>query len=124
MIDNTTNGFTLYHLENAEPIRTYTTNPPSIPIAKQVAFGEDWKVVVGGSDNGLVYIFDRCTGMQLDALCHTTTLVQTITVSWNAEQSLWSLTYHIDTRCWWAMHHCLRVSSCRPQERSCQHLDP
>ena len=58
------------------------TDPPSVPIAKQVAFREDWKVVIGGSDNGIVYVFDRCTGTQLNALRHTTTmLVQTITVS-------------------------------------------
>lgn len=45
-------------------------------------FGEDGKVVVGGSDHGVVYVFDRRTGSQLDILHHANAgLVQTIVVS-------------------------------------------
>ena len=45
-------------------------------------FGEDGKVVVGGSDHGVVYVFDRRTGSRLDILRHADAgLVQTIAVS-------------------------------------------
>ncbi|KAG2358556.1 hypothetical protein BDR07DRAFT_1379317 [Suillus spraguei] len=65
IVDNATDGFTLYRLEGDVP--------------KQVAFGEEGKVVVGGSDHGLVYIFDRKTGETLETLHHADTgLVQTI----------------------------------------------
>ncbi|KAG1827997.1 hypothetical protein EV424DRAFT_1536998 [Suillus variegatus] len=50
-------------------------------VPKQVAFGEEGKVVVGGSDNGLVYVFDRKTGDIIETLHHADTdtgLVQTI----------------------------------------------
>jgi hypothetical protein len=51
-------------------------------VTKQVAFVEDSKVVVGGSDHGAVYVFDRETGGILDVLRHAEAgLVQTITVS-------------------------------------------
>ena len=48
---------------------------------KQVLFGEDSTILVGGSDHGAVYIFDTVTGCPLDLLCHSDRgLVQTITV--------------------------------------------
>ena len=48
---------------------------------KQVSFGEDGTVLVGGSDHGAVYIFDTATGCPLDLLRHSDRdLVQTITV--------------------------------------------
>jgi hypothetical protein len=79
VIDNATDGFTLYRLEGeGQPVRTFATAPPSISVPKQVAFGEEGKVVMGGSDNGLVYIFDRKT---LETLHHADIgLVQTIAV--------------------------------------------
>ncbi|KAG1837941.1 hypothetical protein F4604DRAFT_1692017 [Suillus subluteus] len=80
IVDNATDGFTLYRLEgDGEPVRTFATGLPSMSVPKQVAFGEEGKVVVGGSDHGLVYIFDRKTGQTLETLHHTDTgLVQTI----------------------------------------------
>lgn len=82
VVDNATDGFTLYRLEGkGEPVRTFATAVPSISVPKQVAFGEEGKIVVGGSDNGLVYIFDRKTGDILETLRHADAgLVQTITV--------------------------------------------
>ncbi|KAF9228565.1 hypothetical protein BS17DRAFT_839514 [Gyrodon lividus] len=59
VIDNTINGFTLYPLDNATLIRNFVTNPPLVPLPKQVAFREDSRLIVGGSDNGSVYLFDR-----------------------------------------------------------------
>ena len=82
VVDNATDGFTLYHLENGQSIRTFKTDPPSIPVPKQVSFGKDGKVVVGGSDNSCVYVFNRHTGELIETLHHTAmVLVQTIAVS-------------------------------------------
>ncbi|KAG1859697.1 hypothetical protein F4604DRAFT_1684647 [Suillus subluteus] len=80
IVDNATDGFTLYRLEgDGEPVRTFATGLPSVSVPKQVAFREEGKVVVGGSDHGLVYIFDQKTGQTLETLRHADTgLVQTI----------------------------------------------
>ncbi|KAI6011710.1 WD40-repeat-containing domain protein [Pisolithus microcarpus] len=59
VIDNATDGFTLYHLNGADPIQTFVTDPLCIPVPKQVAFGEGSKVVIGGGSNGSVFVFDR-----------------------------------------------------------------
>ncbi|KAG6369241.1 WD40-repeat-containing domain protein [Boletus reticuloceps] len=81
VVDNAANGFTLYRLDSPSPIRTYITEPPTVLVPKQVAFGEDVKIVVGGSDNGNVYIFNRRSGELLEALCHARSgLVQSIAV--------------------------------------------
>lgn len=49
---------------------------------KQVSFGEEGSVLVGGSDHGVVYVFDTATGCPLDLIHHLDcSLVQTITVS-------------------------------------------
>ena len=74
-------GFTLYCLESGQAIRSFSTGPASVPVSKQVAFGEEGKVVIGGSDNGCVHVFNRRTGELIEMLHHTSaTLVQTITV--------------------------------------------
>ncbi|KAI6097119.1 WD40-repeat-containing domain protein, partial [Pisolithus croceorrhizus] len=81
VIDNATNGFTLYSLDREDPIQYFVTEPQSVPVPKQVAFGEESKIIVGGSDNGSVYLFERRTGRMLEKLAHSKTgLVQTITV--------------------------------------------
>ncbi|KAG2361870.1 WD40-repeat-containing domain protein [Suillus spraguei] len=68
---------------------------------KQVAFGEEGKVVVGGSDHGLVYIFDRKTGETLETLHHGHGLVQTISIS---------------TQSQWPLHNCQHFTCARAQE--------
>ena len=82
MIDNVTDGFMMYCLQSGQLIKTFKTDPPNIPVPKQVAFGEEGKVVIGGSDNGCIYVFNRHTGKLIETLCHSgTALVQTIAVS-------------------------------------------
>ncbi|KAG2119954.1 hypothetical protein BD769DRAFT_1332770, partial [Suillus cothurnatus] len=55
------------------------TAPPSISVPKQVAFGAEGRLVVGDSDNGLVYIFKRKSGKLLETLHHSNAgLVQMI----------------------------------------------
>lgn len=81
-IDNATNGVTLYPLDSGNAIQTFFTDPPSVPVPKQVSFGEESKVVIGGSDSGVVYVFKRRSGQLLEKIAHTATgLVQTIGVS-------------------------------------------
>ncbi|KAG2053385.1 hypothetical protein BDR06DRAFT_972395 [Suillus hirtellus] len=44
VVDNATDGFTLYRLEgDGEPLRTFATGLPSVSVPKQVAFGEEGK---------------------------------------------------------------------------------
>ncbi|KAI6013461.1 hypothetical protein BKA83DRAFT_4063380 [Pisolithus microcarpus] len=88
VVDNATDGFTLYRLENSQLIRTFATDPPTVSVPKQVSFGEDGKVVIGGSDNGKVYVFNRRTGALIETLPHhnmAATLVPTITVCRSSE---------------------------------------
>ncbi|KAI6029985.1 hypothetical protein EDC04DRAFT_2605598 [Pisolithus marmoratus] len=81
IVNNATDGFTMYCLESGQPVRTFITTLASIPIPKQVAFGEESKVMIGGSDTGCVYVFSRQMGALIETLSHTnTTLVQTIAV--------------------------------------------
>ena len=48
---------------------------------KQILFGKDGRILVGGSDHGAVYIFDTVTACPMDLLCHSSCgLVQTIMV--------------------------------------------
>lgn len=58
VVDNARDGFNMHQLDNGAFIRTLLTGSPVKHFPKQVAFGEDCKVVVGGSDHGAVYLFD------------------------------------------------------------------
>ncbi|KAI6145974.1 hypothetical protein BKA82DRAFT_160216, partial [Pisolithus tinctorius] len=81
VIDNATNSFTLYLLDHGDPIQYFVTEPQCIPIPKQVAFREESKIIVGGSDNGSIYLFEIRSGQMLVKLAHSKTgLVQTITI--------------------------------------------
>ncbi|EKM60211.1 uncharacterized protein PHACADRAFT_189346 [Phanerochaete carnosa HHB-10118-sp] len=78
VIDNVINGFSLYRLDTLLPVRTFPTGEPLTRKPKQSTFGEEGKVIVGGSDHGCVYIFDRKTGAPLDVLRHSYQLVQAV----------------------------------------------
>lgn len=81
VVDNATNGFDLYQLESNAFIRNFPTGIPLRSVPKQVRFGENSKVIVGGSDHGRVYVFERKSGRLLDTLHHLKSgLVQTIAV--------------------------------------------
>ena len=81
VVDNARNGFDLHQLDNAAYVRTFPTGNPTKLVPKQVAFVEDSRVVVGGSDHRAVYVFDCKTGRPLQVLHHADKgLVQTITV--------------------------------------------
>lgn len=63
-------------------MQSYQTRKPAVPRPKQVAYGEDGKVVVAGSDHGVVYVFGKKDASTLDRLMHPEGgLVQALTVS-------------------------------------------
>ncbi|KAG2048868.1 WD40 repeat-like protein [Suillus hirtellus] len=79
LIDNVTNGFSLHRLDDAVCIRSYNTNPIKM-FPKQVVFGEKTDVVVGGSDAGVIYVFDKNEGTLKQVLKHADKArVQTVT---------------------------------------------
>lgn len=81
LIDNVTNGFSLHQLEDGACIRTYNTNPVKT-FPKQVVFGEQATLVVGGSDTGTIHVFDKNEGTLKQVLQHADRgRVQTVTVS-------------------------------------------
>jgi hypothetical protein len=83
-IDNVLDGFDLYRLDTgrAQWLRSFRTSKSTIRMHNQVTFCEDDKVVIGGSDRGKVYAFDRRSGQNLDELPHEDGgMVQTISVS-------------------------------------------
>jgi hypothetical protein len=80
-MDNVADGFDLHQLDNNAYIRTFFTGDVKQGVPKQVVFSGDAKVVVGGSDHGKVYIFDRRTGKEFQVLDHGGgCVVQTVAV--------------------------------------------
>jgi hypothetical protein len=81
VIDNIFNGFDAHQLDSGAWRRTFTTKSPTRKLPKQVAFGELCSVVVGGSDHGAVYVFDRKTAATVQVLQHCDcNMVQTVAV--------------------------------------------
>lgn len=80
VIDNATAGFSLHRIEDATCVKAYDTKPLKT-YPKQVSFAERGRVIVGGSDNGVVYVFDK-SGDLLQLLQHSKSgRVQTVMVS-------------------------------------------
>jgi WD40 repeat protein len=80
LIDNVMNGFSLHRLEDGACIRTYNTNPTKT-FPKQVVFGEQATLIVGGSDAGTIHIFDKNEGTLRQVLQHADRgRAQTVTV--------------------------------------------
>ncbi|KIN93144.1 hypothetical protein M404DRAFT_171732, partial [Pisolithus tinctorius Marx 270] len=79
IIDNAISGFSLHRLNDGSCIRTYDTKLLKM-YPKQVAFAEDSTTIVGGSDNGLVYIFEMNTGTKRQVLQHSR-MAQTQTIT-------------------------------------------
>lgn len=81
VVDNTFDGFDLFSINDCQWVRTFVTPPPTTRYPKQVTFGESGAVVVGGSDHGLIRVFDTQSGDLIDVLHHSDGgLVQTVTV--------------------------------------------
>jgi hypothetical protein len=81
IVDNTMDRFSLYQLDTGTLIHTFLTGRPLRRVPKQVAFDEDSRLIVRGSDHSVVYVFDRRSGGTLDVLPHADKgLVQTVMV--------------------------------------------
>jgi WD40 repeat protein len=74
--------YKLYSLDiNMKYLRSFLTPSQGTHYPRQVVFGEHEKVVVGGSKEGSVYVFDTKTGTQLDVLRHSDRKVLAVAVS-------------------------------------------
>ena len=81
LIDNIRNGFDMWDVGTDIHLRTFPTGRLRRFLPKCVSFAERAKTVIGGSDHGVVYVFDRKTGAPLDVLRHAQQgLVQAIAV--------------------------------------------
>jgi hypothetical protein len=82
VVDNTVDGFTVLELGDKTFVRNLSTGISSKRLPKQVTISEGGRIVVGGSDHGIVYVFEESTGTILDVLSHEEQgLVQAIEVS-------------------------------------------
>ena len=81
-VDNMAQGFSLYTLEDMQFLHEYPTGRPMKQFPKQVGFDEDCRVLVGGSNHGTIYVFDRKTGLVVETLHHEDdVLLQALVVS-------------------------------------------
>ena len=81
LIDNVEEGYEVRTLDKGDCLRTFQITFNGRKLPRQVAFAEDAKLVVGGSDHGRIYLFDRKSGDGHGYLKHSTSgLVQTVTV--------------------------------------------
>lgn len=94
VVDNTANGFDLHSFDTGAYIRTFPTAPTSKErrTPRHVCFGENGHIVVGGGNDGKIYVFDRRSGATLDTMQHSPELQesQTITVSFKAAAQVYS----------------------------------
>ena len=69
-MDNVSDGFDIYKLECGSFVRTFVTKEAQKRYPKGVALADNSRLVVGGSDHGQVYIFERKSGRVLKTLKH------------------------------------------------------
>jgi hypothetical protein len=63
VVDNASDGMDIYNLDTAEYMATFRIPKTSADVfPNTVAFADQSRAVVGGSDHGFVYVFDRKTG--------------------------------------------------------------
>ncbi|KAL4075056.1 hypothetical protein V8B97DRAFT_2022637 [Scleroderma yunnanense] len=80
VIDNAINRFSLHRMVDSICIRTYNTNPKKT-YPKQVTLAEGGTVVIGRSDDGFIYVFNKATSELVQMLQHSFIgQVQTVTV--------------------------------------------
>jgi len=69
VVDNVSDGMDIYNLDTAKHIATFLIPKTSADVfPTTVAFAGQSRVVVGGSDHGIVYIFDRKTAHVIRSL--------------------------------------------------------
>ena len=65
--DDPSQGIALWRLDGGR-LKTYAVKETKGWRPRQVAFADECRAVVSGSDHGIVYVFDRRTGQTLDEL--------------------------------------------------------
>lgn len=70
VVDNVGSGFDLYKMDSGNFVRSLVTREPSKTYPKAVTFANNSQVIIGGSDHGLIYIFERKTGKLIQSLRH------------------------------------------------------
>lgn len=93
VVDNVSDGIDIYNLDTAEYMATFLIPKTSADVfAKTVAFADQSRAVVGGSDHGIVYIFDRKTGHVIRSLKYAKKGgVETLAVSAHLATMTWVL---------------------------------
>jgi hypothetical protein len=80
--DNTETRFDLFKVGDSSWWGgTLYTTPPSTRLPKQVAFSEGGCLLVGGSDHGIVYVYETSSRKCITKLRHHGIMVQTVAVS-------------------------------------------
>lgn len=69
-MDNVENGFDLYRMDTGNFVRTFLTRKATKTYPKGVAFADRSGLIIGGSDHGKVYVFERKTGRLVKRLKH------------------------------------------------------
>ncbi|PPQ78141.1 hypothetical protein CVT24_006424 [Panaeolus cyanescens] len=72
VVDNLTSGFDLYAWNKPSPKKKFDTKRANPAFTVDVKFAESGSLIVGGSDHGIVYIFDTGTGELLQRLYQDT----------------------------------------------------
>lgn len=107
VVDNMISGFSLHKLSDGAYIRSYPTQVSGRAFIKVVDFLENSRIVVGGSDHGIVYLFDRDTGETIDTLRHADGgLVQIIAVRAKYPKADYELTQIPDSSKRWDQPDC------------------
>ena len=65
IVDTCSSGFNLHDIEDGTYVQTFLTGTLIRRHPKQAAFGEKGNVIMGGSDHGIVYVFDQMTGNKM-----------------------------------------------------------
>ena len=79
-IDDPSEGIALYHIVDGAKVKTLPVSTMKTLWPRQVAFTQDSKIVMSGSNHGIVYVFERRDGSISKLTTEGTAWVQTITV--------------------------------------------
>ncbi|KAG6806449.1 hypothetical protein H0H93_003004, partial [Arthromyces matolae] len=80
-LDDPGEGIVLFRTDSWDRVRSYPIAAQKSMRPRQVAFAEDCKVVLGASDHGVVYVFDRKSGKEIDQLRTGSHRILAVTVS-------------------------------------------
>ncbi|KAK0477251.1 hypothetical protein IW261DRAFT_1420975 [Armillaria novae-zelandiae] len=80
-IDDPSQGVALYRVLDGAKVKTLPVKATKTPRPQQVAFTQDSKIVVSGSDHGIIYMFERRDGSVSKLTTEGTAWVQTVTTA-------------------------------------------